>query len=243
MQHQSLRREARFDGFELDAAQPTPPGLAQALERQPGAPVRVRAGNAGSAAPLLEAHADRPRQVRLDVSSGAAALPPDVTLVVSTARDLESVGTLPNPVDVELNADSVSWLRSHREWVAGKGALLGVFPQLFLKLETALREQVDLRAVLAELPLGEARLINIPACLSGRDAPSRAEYFADESLLREVEDVPAHARHYYWKRYMTKSARCRDCALQARCSGVHINYARQFGYRQLVPVSGSASGE
>lgn len=243
MQHQSLRREARFDGFELDAARETPPGLAEALERQPSAPVRVRAEDARSAAPLLEAHVDRPRQVRLDASSGAAALPPDVTIIVSTARDLQSVETLPNPVDVELNADSVAWLRSHREWVAGKGALLGVFPQLFLKLETARREQVDLRAALAELPLGEARLINIPACLSGRAASSPVEYFADESLLREVEDVPAHAQHYYWKRYMTKSARCRECALDARCGGMHINYARQFGYRQLVPVSGSANGE
>ncbi len=243
MLHQSLRREARFDGFELDAARETTPGLAAALDRQPDAPVLVLAKDAASAASLLEAHADRPRQVRLDSSTDATSLAADVTIVATTARDLEAVSTLPNPVDVELNADTASWLRSHRDWVTDKGAALGVFPQLFLKLETARREQVDLREVLADLPLSQARLNNIPACLSGRDESSRARYVANEALLREVEDVPAHAQHYFWKRYMTKSVRCRDCVLDASCDGVHINYARQFGYRQLVPVIGAGSEE
>lgn len=241
MQHQALRREARFDGFELDATREATRELKTALDRQPGAPVRILAGDARSAAPLLAAHAGRPRQVQLESFASVAELPPDVTLVVSSSSELERASELENPIDVELNVDTASWLSSHRDWAFRKGSALGVFPQLFLKLETARLEQVDVRQVLTALSLDEARLVNIPACLSGRRESARAEYFAGEALLREVEDVPAHAQHYYWKRSMTKSTRCRTCALDDRCDGVHINYVRHFGYKSLVPLADDAS--
>ncbi len=237
MQHQSLRREARFDGFELDAARDPTPGLAAALASQPGAPVRIVAANAEAAQPLLASHAGRRRLVRLESVDDVAALPPDVTLIVGTAGELARVADLPNPIDVELNVETVAWLSAHRPWIAHKGGGLGVFPQLFLRIENARRGQVDLARVFADLPLGDARLVNIPACLSGRRESARSEYVADEALLGEVEDVPAHAQHYFWKRYMTKSDRCRGCALHASCDGIHVNYARQFGYRTLSPLA------
>jgi MoaA/NifB/PqqE/SkfB family radical SAM enzyme len=237
MEHQETRNEARFDGFEL-AASPAPVGASvrAAMERQPRAPVRVVAKDAPAAGALLASFEARPRAVRLESLDGAASLPADVALIVATAEQLDAAAGLDNPVEVELNAETLAWLQAHAAWVRDKGERLTVFPQVFLRLENARGAQVDLKTALASLPLERARLVNVPACLSGRAEPNGAEYFATEDLLREVEDVPAHARHYFFKGYQTKSARCAGCSVSDRCDGVHVNYVRQFGYAALEPI-------
>lgn len=238
MHHQAIRREARFDAFELDAESPEAPSFERALARQPDAPLRVLARDAAGAAPALARHGARPHLARLESLEGARELPADVTLIVDRASALDAAQGLPNAIRVELNADTLAWLEAHPDWIRARGERLELYPQLFLRLENARRAQVDLGRALRSLPIERARLLNIPPCLSGRSEPSRAEYVATQELLRDVEDVPAHARHYYWQRYMTKSSRCRDCVHDVSCQGVHVNYVRQFGYRSLQPVSG-----
>jgi hypothetical protein len=78
--------------------------------------------------------------------------------------------------------------------------------------------------------------VNVPPCMSGRPVPSRAPYRASQELVQPVEDVPAHARHHYFRGYMTRSTRCQSCRFSAECDGVHINYVRQYGYSSLRPV-------
>jgi hypothetical protein len=196
MDHQATRKEARFDGFELDASKAEVDApMVEAMDRQPDAPVRVVASGAAAAGALLSSFAGRPRAVRLESLEGAASVPSDVALVVATAAQLDAAATLANVIEVELNVDTLAWLRAHPQWVRDKGELLTLFPQVFLRLENARREQVDLRAALASLPIERARLVNVPACLSGRAEPNPPEYFATEELVRAVEDVPAHARH------------------------------------------------
>ncbi|MEB2312589.1 MAG: radical SAM protein [Sorangiineae bacterium] len=238
MAHRETRTAARFDGFALDARRSVAPSFADALARQPEAPIRVAAPDAASAAPVLAEHAKRPRSLQLDSLAGVDSVPAEVGLVVGSAEALEAVAALPNPIEVELNVDTVRWLEAHHDWVIARGAALGVFPQVFLRLEAARRGQVELDRVFRALPLAEAHLTNIPACLSGRRESARARTFVDETLLREVEDVPAHAQHFYFERYLTKSDRCRECRLYDACDGVHINYVRQFGYRTLRPIKG-----
>jgi hypothetical protein len=237
MEHQAMRNEARFDGFEIDAS---PAAVAApvraAMERQPGAPVRVVAPDAAAAQAQLSSFEGRPRAVRLESLDGVATLPVDVALIVATAAQLEAAAGLENPVEVELNTDTLGWLRAHAEWVRDKGGLLTLFPQVFLRLENARGKQVDLKAALVSLPVDRARLVNVPACLSGRKESHAAEYFATEELLREVEDVPAHARHYFFQGYLTKGARCAGCAVTDRCGGAHVNYVRQFGFAALEPI-------
>lgn len=238
MEHQAIRNEGRFDGFEVQAATPVPSPMQAAMDRQPSAPVRVLAPGAAEAIEQLKALDGRTRSVRLDSLDGVEGLPADVAVVVADGPGLEAVKLLPNPVQVELNADTAAWLQAHPDWIRARGASLTIFPQLFLRLENAKQQQVDLRETLAGLPVEHTRLVNVAPCLSGRREPSRAEYYAGEDLLREVEDVPAHSRHYFWKRYMTKSTRCGDCAMNERCDGVHINYVRVFGYESLQPIEG-----
>jgi len=236
MDHQQVRREGRFDGFEIDAAE-LPPSVADALARQPDAPVRVRAADGAAAAARLAELAPRHRAAALERADGLAHLPPDVALVVTSAADLEAAQALVNPLEIELNADTVGWLRAQHAWLRERGASLTVSPATFLRLETARREQVDLGAVFRELPLGEAHVRGVPPCISGRSQVSPGARYATAELLRPVEDVPAHAQSFYWRRFLTKSERCRGCRHDATCEGVHVNYVRQFGYRALEPQS------
>jgi hypothetical protein len=96
--------------------------------------------------------------------------------------------------------DTLAWLRAHGDWVKGEGPELTLFAPAFLRLENARRGQVDLKAALAGLPIERAKLVNVPQCLSGRAEPATVRFLATEELLREVEDVPAHARHYFFAR-------------------------------------------
>jgi MoaA/NifB/PqqE/SkfB family radical SAM enzyme len=237
MEHQATRNEARFDGFELVAgAREIAAPMRAAMERQPSAPARVLAPNAAAAGPLISSLEGRRRAVRLDSLEGALALPADVAVIVSTSAELDVAEPLDRPVEVELNVDTLAWLRAHTAWVRDKGSALTLFPQLFLRLDSARAGQVDLKAALASLPIERARLMNVPACLAGGGEPHRAESFATEELVREVEDVPAHARRHFFEGYMTKSARCAGCSVTDRCDGVHVNYVRQFGYAALEPI-------
>jgi MoaA/NifB/PqqE/SkfB family radical SAM enzyme len=247
MSHQQTRREHRFDGFEVTAhddqgeAAGLTASMRAAMEHQPAAPVRVIARDVSSARSLLESFEGRPRSVRLESLEQLSSLPVAVVVVATTAAQLEAAAQLANSLEVELNVDTLAWLRAHTEWVRAKGEGLTLYPQLFLRLENARRGQVDLKTALASLPIERARLVNVPACLSGRPTSSGPEYFATAELLREVEDVPAHARHHFFPGYMTKSTRCGGCSVGDRCAGVHINYVRQFGYAALEPIrDGSA---
>ncbi len=237
MEHQARRREGRFDSFELPLHGPVPEQpWEEALALQPEAPLRILASDATVARPQLELHAGRPLSVALSGFDGVEALAPEVAVVVSDPEGLAALSANGRPVEVVLNVLTAAWLAEHPQWVADKGGALTLVPQFFLRLDTARRGQVELPATLASLPLKHAHLRAMPPCLCGRSDSGRLPYRVTPDLLATPEDVPAHARHYYWRRYLTKSHRCAGCALTARCDGAHINYVRQFGYRALNPV-------
>ncbi len=99
-----------------------------------------------------------------------------------------------------------------------------------------IREDVDLREVLGSLP-ATLPTENIPACISGR-VPRRAESRIDTGMLGVDTriDMGKYAGRYIADRYYTKSRRCAECVHTASCEGVHINFVRAHGYKQLQPV-------
>jgi MoaA/NifB/PqqE/SkfB family radical SAM enzyme len=238
MRHQALRREGAFDGFLIDTRRPPSRAdpLGAALARQATAPVCLSAPDVAAARVWLAACAGRPLTMCLESLSGAQDLPHDATVVAQDEAQLERVRAWPQEVQVRLNTLTAPWLLRHPDWVAAKGARLTLVPQLFLRLETARRGQVELAALLQRLPIRATQLFAIPPCLSGREDGGRLPHWVPGELLTEEEDIPAHARHYYWQRYFTKSSRCVRCRLHGQCDGAHINHVRHFGYRTLRPV-------
>ncbi len=234
MDHQATRRAQRFAGFELAAGE-TSQIFAEAMAAQPAAPVRVCAATVDEAAPRLAELVSHPRAVRLERVERLEDLAPDVAVVLTRAADLEAAQAARNPFEIELNTDTVAWLRAHPDWIRARGASITVYPATFLRLEAARTEQVDLGAVFRELPLALANVRGVAPCLSGRATPSPSLAHVTAEQLRAIEDVPAHAQNFYWRRFLTKSERCHDCVHDAACEGVHVNYVRQFGYRSLQP--------
>lgn len=80
--------------------------------------------------------------------------------------------------------------------------------------------------------LGHAilRLMSAPAAERYFQSP----LFVSEELLSEVEDAPVRACHCYGKRCVVQ---CEQGAFFDQCDGVHVNYARQFGYAALKPIA------
>lgn len=99
-----------------------------------------------------------------------------------------------------------------------------------------IREDVDLREVLGSLP-ATLPTENIPACISGR-LPRRLESRIDTGMLGVDAriDMGKYAGRYIADRYYTKSRRCAECVHTAICDGVHINFVRAHGYKELQPI-------
>ncbi|MCA9633785.1 MAG: radical SAM protein [Myxococcales bacterium] len=113
---------------------------------------------------------------------------------------------------------------------------LGLSQPNYGRVTEQLRQDVDLRGTLDELP-ENIPLENIPACISGR-LPRAASRRLDAAMLGPDArvDMGKYTQRYIADRYYTKSRRCKDCQYDASCRGVHINFVRAHGYKQLEPV-------
>jgi hypothetical protein len=95
---------------------------------------------------------------------------------------------------------------------------------------------IDVKAFFASYPY-EVPVENIPACLIGR-APRPHPRTLDVAMLGPDARIDMHA---YTKRYVadgfyTKALRCGECAENATCRGVHVNWVRAHGFAPLSPI-------
>jgi molybdenum cofactor biosynthesis enzyme MoaA len=142
-------------------------------------------------------------------------------------------------VEIELNQQTGPWLLAHRE------QLQAVLPQLrihqpnyeFLK-DTTANDVRDPQAFFTQLDL-PIRTSGAPACLVPNtrlsEAPkvlSKAMFDSQTGRLNIRELARTHVIEGYWG----KSLRCRDCRLNARCDGAHINFLRDQGFARLDPL-------
>jgi molybdenum cofactor biosynthesis enzyme MoaA len=156
--------------------------------------------------------------------------------------DVLLAGTsVPEGVEIEitLNRSTAEWLRVHR------GRVEACLPQLrvhqpsyeFLKdaVERDVRNPKEFFAQL-DLPI---RVSGLPACLAPHTQLAeplkvlRQNLFDPETgrvIIREL------ARTHVIEGYWGKSLRCRDCRINDRCDGAHINFIRDQGFAQLEPL-------
>jgi hypothetical protein len=75
--------------------------------------------------------------------------------------------------------------------------------------------------------------------------PAKQKYIKDLERLGDlhppiekgVMDIFGYSRHYIENRYYSKSLRCKSCAHDRDCRGMHINYIRSFGFKGFEPVN------
>ncbi len=175
------------------------------------------------------------------------ALGPDVTLVASSPEQIAAwlgAGTSASPVQVvvELNNRLPGALLDHAASLAANRHRVHLHQPSYEQMTTAREHDIaDLHGFLGTLAeaTGELTVSGLSACLAPGmrviDAPAvlRAELFEAETGRLSIRRV---ARYHVEERYAAKSLRCRDCRIDSRCHGAHINYLRHAGLKTLRPL-------
>lgn len=149
-------------------------------------------------------------------------------------------------IEIELNQHTAAWLLAHRARVEHALPRLRVHqPNYEFLKETAANDVRDPKAFFAQLAL-PIRVSGLPACLAPNtqlaEAPKvlRHELFDKETGRVDIREL---AREHVVNGYWGKSLRCRDCRVNARCDGAHINFLRDQGFAQLEPLRDGAWAE
>ena len=162
---------------------------------------------------------------------------------VNRAEDLATLlaGELPLGVDIEieLNQRTAEWMLSERARLAKHLSRIRVHQPSHEFLKDAIAndirnpelffQQLDLRVAVSGLPACTAPNSDL------REAPKilHKSIFNSESGRVDTREL---ARYHVSEGYWGKSLRCRDCLLDDRCDGAHINFLRDQGFKQLKPL-------
>lgn len=175
------------------------------------------------------------------------ALGVPLTLVATQPEQItawlsDDAAASPVRVVVELNKQVADVLLANGGALAASRARVHLHQPSYEHMTTARANDIDdLRGFLSELATRSAELSisGVPACLAPglrvTDAPLilNADLFDAESGRVSIRRV---ARYHVEERYAAKSLRCRDCRIESRCHGAHINYLRHAGLKTLLPL-------
>jgi hypothetical protein len=78
---------------------------------------------------------------------------------------------------------------------------------------------------------------NLPRCIAGSTArPPRRTL--DVAMLGSDAriDMQSFTTRYVADGFYTKALRCKDCAEDASCRGVHVNWVRAHSFSALTPI-------
>ena len=173
----------------------------------------------------LEAALDGDRFAGLELQRCYARTPEQANLLFQMERSFE--------VCVALTQQTAGVIEAQRE-----NPRLALEQPNYDRVTEQLRGDVALREVLRALP-DNIPVENIPACIAGRE-PRSVKTRLDAAMLGADAriDMTKYTKRYIADRYYTKSRRCKECKFDASCRGVHINFVRAHGYKELEPVSG-----
>ena len=143
-------------------------------------------------------------------------------------------------VEIELNQRTAPWLLSQRERVRTYLDVIRLHQPTYEFLKDAVANDVrDLKGFFTELAL-PIRTSGLTACL----APGTQLVEAPKVLERKMFDpetgriaIRELARTHVVHGYLAKSLRCRDCVVNDRCEGAHINFIRDQGFAELAAAA------
>ena len=78
------------------------------------------------------------------------------------------------------------------------------------------------------------RLANVPMCLRQEDNSGLFDNYVDQRHDGTLEE---YVKKYSTDLYRKKSLRCRTCRHDATCQGIHLNFARAYGFSVLEPIA------
>lgn len=149
-------------------------------------------------------------------------------------------------VEIDLNRSTAPWLLAHRDRVRAHLSRLRVHVPSYEFLKDAVANDVrDPARFFAALDT-PVRVSGAPPCLTPRTRLTEALRILPKKLFDPDTgriNIRELAREHVTRGYWGKSLRCRDCRLNDRCDGAHINFLRDQGFSQLQPLSEGAWAE
>lgn len=136
-------------------------------------------------------------------------------------------------VELLLSRGSEAWLRS----LAEAPARLALRQPTYERLTEAQSHDVDAPRFFQEL---EAQLPvrGLPRCVVGREiAPEPPTFDGTTTGPDGALEIFRFTRRFVLEGYTTKSLRCRGCAFDASCTGLHVNQVRAHGYAWMRPLA------
>jgi hypothetical protein len=159
-----------------------------------------------------------------------------VRVTAASVAQLEALLSIPGDFEIVvlIGRETAAWLL---------GAPATALARLVLRQPTHERLtesaacDVDLRALFARLDAA-IPVEDVPACVTGR-TPRPRPAVLDGAMTDAAGrlEIFRYTRRYVLDHYRTKSLRCRDCAHDADCAGLHVNYVRAHGYGVMQPVA------
>jgi len=142
-------------------------------------------------------------------------------------------------VEIELNQSTAPWLLANRERLATLLDRITLRQPSYEFMKDAVEHDVRRpQEFFTELAL-PIRVSGLPACMTPGAQLSeplavlrRSMFDTDTGRLNTRELARAHVVDGYFG----KSLRCRDCRVNDRCEGAHINFIRDQGFAQMEPL-------
>jgi molybdenum cofactor biosynthesis enzyme MoaA len=142
-------------------------------------------------------------------------------------------------IEIELNRHTAEWLLAHRQLIEAYMPQLRIHQPSHEFLKDAVENDVrSPREFFTQLGL-PIRVSGLPACLAPNVQLAepikvlRKTMFDPETGRVAIREL---ARTHVIEGYWGKSLRCRNCRVNDRCDGAHINFIRDQGFAQLEPL-------
>jgi molybdenum cofactor biosynthesis enzyme MoaA len=149
-------------------------------------------------------------------------------------------------IEIELNQRTAAWLLAHRELVQACLPRLRLHQPSYEFLKEAIANDVrNPKGFFAQLDL-PVRVSGLPACLAPGTQLAEAPKVLYKTLFEPETGrlaIRELAREHVVRGYWGKSLRCRECKLNDRCDGAHINFLRDQGFALLEPLREGAWAE
>ena len=178
------------------------------------------------------------------------ALPSYIELEIKEPEQLDSVfasrsaeDTLARVVHIALNRRTAPWLLENRERLRPFLDSIVLFQPTWEKLSEAASQDVrGPRDFFLQLDL-PVSVVGLPACLApGTNLVADPLRLPIDVLTNEHGRIAIRplAKHHIESRYRARSLRCKDCRVESRCEGPHINMIRDQGLRLCTPLKDEA---
>jgi MoaA/NifB/PqqE/SkfB family radical SAM enzyme len=172
------------------------------------------------------------------VQDGRLGGKPISRVIVRRGEDVAAAfglgGTPGFEVKLLLSAESAPWIEKHVTRPM-PGLVLGA--EAYELLSDTARHSVDYREFFARYR-SPVPVEDIPACFAGEMARRGWPTVFDAAMLDERGRFAmyGYVQSFVVDSYYSRSIRCGECVERDSCRGLHVNYIRRFGFRQVEPI-------